>query len=303
MAVVSTKELAQTFEREVGRPAIVKRRFVCVLSDDTLANNPATEVAILAAIFGVSEATISISPIFGEPHPRFAPWKLRKLFINEGFEGSPYHVEVILEYGVVRDEEILHPTSRPSVWSVEGDRGEVPALGYYSGIGNSTAYPLTNSAFDFYPGLTTDEAVARITIKKNFADFPTSWMAAMNCVNSDLYFGMPIHTAKVAAVDAEYAYEEFGNFMVKFWKATAVVVYRQTGHNLLLPDVGFNFIESGQKRRAMVFDFQNAEWVPSANPIGLNGSGGPSSTGNPAILNRRVNPETSFSALFGTPPT
>jgi hypothetical protein len=72
---------------------------------------------------------------------------------------------------------------------------------------------------------------------------------------------------------------------------------------LFLPDVGWNFIDGGQKRRAMVFDFQNGEWVASANPVGLNGSGGMNFTNFPFINERRVCEEVNFSPLFGTPPT
>jgi len=63
--------------------------------------------------------------------------------------------------------------------------------------------------------------------------------------------------------------------------------------------VGFNFIAGGEKRRAMVFDFQNGEWIASPNPVGLDGSGG-QTLGAPAILTRRVNPRADFST-FGTP--
>ena len=302
MSVVSHKELPQTFEREVGRPAIIKRRFVCVLSDNTLENQPPTEVQIVAAVLGITEQQAETAPIFGAQHPRIPSWKLRKFWLNEGYEGSPYHVEVVLEYGIVRDEEILHPTLRPSVWGVEGSQAEVPALYYYAATGNATMYPLTNSAFDFYPGLMTEEAVARISIKRNFATFPSSWMGAMNSVNNAAYFGMATHTAKVAAVSTSYAYEEFGSAVVNYWDTTATIAFRQSGHNLQLPDVGYNFISGGQKRRAMVFDFQNSEWVPSPTPVGLNGGGG-LSEGNPEVLNRRVNPETNFQTLFGTPPS
>jgi hypothetical protein len=303
MSVVSTKELAQTLEREVGRPAIVKRRLVCVLADGTLQNDPATELEILAAVFNTTTEVIASSAIFGEPHPRLAAWKLRKVWINEGFEGSPYHVEVVLEYGIVRDEELLAPTSRPAVWSFEGSSGEFPALRYFDGSGNGTTYPLTNSAFDFYPGLMTTESVVLMKVTKNFAAFPSGWYAANNSVNDATYFGCDAHTIRVAGIDTTYEYDEFGGAVVKYWKATATLAYRQSGHNLLLPDVGYNFIDGGQKRRAMVFDFQNSEWVPSPNPVGLNGSGGLNMTGNATVLNRRVNPETNFQTVFGTPPT
>jgi hypothetical protein len=88
---------------------------------------------------------------------------------------------------------------------------------------------------------------------------------------------------------------------VSYWQATAELHYRQSGHNLQLPDIGWNFLGGGQKRRAMVFDFENSEWIASPNPVGLDGSGG-LTLGVPAILNRRVNPEANFSSIFGTPP-
>jgi hypothetical protein len=52
----------------------------------------------------------------------------------------------------------------------------------------------------------------------------------------------------------------------------------------------------------MVFDEKNAEWVASASPIGLNGSGN-QTFGQPAILYRRVNPAMDFTSLLGLPPT
>lgn len=299
MPVVSTKELARTYEREVGRAAIVKRRIICVLSDNTTDNTPTTELAILAAVFNVSEFTIANSVLFGEPYPGLPAWKLRKFTINEGYEGSPYHTEVVLEYGLVRDEELLSPTARPAVWNFEGSTGEFPALVYYDG---DTAYPLTNSAFDFYPGLMTTESVVLMKVTRNFASFPSSWYSANNSVNDATYFGCPEHTIRVAGIDTTYESEELGGSVVRFWKATATLAYRQSGHNLQLPDVGFNFIANGEKRRAMVFDFQNSEWVPSPTPVALDGSGGLSG-GAPEVLNRRVNPELDFLSIFGTPPT
>lgn len=294
MAIVSTKELPRTFEREITRAAILKRRWVCVLDDNTLSNAPVGFEDILTAT-GLSN--------WGVAHPDLTSWKFRKIAINEGYEGSPYHVEVVAEYGTVRDEETLSPTARPASWSFEGSTGEFPALRYFNGSGNGTTYPLTNSAFDFYPGLMTTESVVLMKVTKNFAAFPSSWYAANNSVNDATYFGCAAHTIRVAGIDTTYEYEEFGGSVVKFWKATATLAYRQSGHNLLLPDVGYNFIDGGQKRRAMVFDFQNSEWVPSPNPVGLNGSGGLNMTGNATVLNRRVNPEASFQSVFGTPPT
>lgn len=294
MSVVSTKELARTYEREITRPMIAKRRFVCVLSDNTLDGTETKFDDVMEAALGSTD--------WGLAHPDLTAWKLRKIWMNEGYEGNPYHVEVIAEYGTVRDEEVVAPTDRAPIWSFEGSTGEFPALRYFDGSGNETTYPLTNSAFDFFPGLMTTESVVLMKVTKNFASFPSGWYAVNNHVNSEWYLGCPAHTIRVAGIDTSYEYEEFGGEMVKYWKATATLAYRQSSHNLQLPDVGWNFIEGSEKRRAMVFDFENSVWLPSPNPIGLDGDGAPSPTGHPEVLNRRVNPEASFQDAFGAPP-
>lgn len=295
MSIVSTKELARTFEKEVGKPAIVKRRFVVVLSDDTLTTTRPTEEEMIAAALGISGSPLIV---FGVAHPTIGGWKTRKAIINEGFEGSPYHVEIVVEYGVVLANELLAPVDRAPVWNVEASSGDYPALFYYDG---STQYPLTNSAYDYFPGLMTQESIVRATVQKNFAAFPTSWYAANNHVNSDGYLGAAAGALRVGGIATNYVTEVFGTSEVSYWSSTATILYRESGHALQLPDIGWNFISGGQKRRAMVFDFENSEWVASPNPVGLDGSGAQTG-GAPAILTRRVNPETSFSALFGAGP-
>jgi hypothetical protein len=123
MGIVSVKELGRTFEQEIKRFPIARRRWVCVLSDDTTLNNPTAETSVLAATSGAA---------WGAAHPTFADFRLRKVSMNEGFEGSPYHVEVIAEYGNVTDEELLTPTLRPAVWGAEARQGQVPCLLYTS---------------------------------------------------------------------------------------------------------------------------------------------------------------------------
>jgi hypothetical protein len=292
MAIVSTKELARTFSQEIAKAATLKRRWVCVLSDDTL-SSPPTETALIAATTGGN---------WGVAHPGLSAWRLRKVDINEGFEGSPYHVEVVAEYGVVLANELLAPVDRAAVWNFEASAGDYPALFYYSGGGNGTTYPLTNSAYDYFPGLMTQESLVRATVQKNYAALPSSWFAVNNFVNSDTYLGCGPGTLRVAGITANRVTEVFGASEVSYWSATATIVFRQSGHQLQLPDIGWNFLDGGQKRRAMVFDFQNSEWVASPNPVGLNGSGAQTG-GQPAILQRRVNPEAAFLAVFGTAPT
>lgn len=289
--IVSVVELARTFENEVRVGGVAKRRWACNLSDDTLtAGGPPSAIDILVATAGGS---------WGAYHPVHTQLRLRKVTVNERFEDDPYKIEVIGEYGLLKADDLQSPTARAAVWSFESQPGEVPALFYYDG---ANQLPLTNSAYDFFPGLTTDESMVRIKIQKNFSSVPFAWIGAQNYVNSDAFLGCSANTVKVTGVDSQYTIEEYNNSLVTFYATTANLLFRQSSHNLLIPDVGFNFIADGQKRRGMVFDFQNGEWVPSANPVALDGNGGQNLTGNPAILNRRVNPQTAFSSLFGSPP-
>lgn len=290
MSVVSIKELFRKNTYQIGSARQLVREWVCVLSDDALAS-PVSESAVFIAV-GVD---------LGSHHPTYAEYACQKMTLTEGYEGSPYHVHLSAEYGPVLANEMLSPTSRIPVWEFDSSPGEVPALYYYDGDGNGTLRPLTNSAYDYFPGLTTNESFVNIKITQNFAILPSVWIAAQNYVNDSVYLGCPAHSIKVAKVNVAQSEEEAGG-LIPYWKATAELVYRQSGHNLQLPDIGFNQISGGQKQRCMVFDLQNSEWIPSPNPVGLNGSG-VQTNGAPAILNRRVNPVADFASLFGTPPT
>jgi hypothetical protein len=206
---------------------------------------------------------------------------------------------VVAEYGLLMPNDLESPTDRDAEWTFAAEPAQVPAFYYWDG---TTRRPLVNSAKDYFEGLTTEEQIVRATIKKNYANFPASQMQATNKINSGDYFGCPAHSWKVAGVNATYTIEAHNNNVYTYWSTTCELLYRESKWNLQLPDVGWNFIGGGQKRRAMVFDFENGEWVASANPVALNGSGGQSS-GFPAILERRVNAEANFGDLFGTPPT
>jgi hypothetical protein len=265
---------------------------VLTLADNTLDNNPPTEAEIIS--------TLSLDN-WGAAHPAFAFLGLRKVSITERFSDSPYHVQVVAEYGLITANDLLVPTSRTSEWTFAAEPAQVPAFYYWDG---TTRRPLVNSANDYFEGLTTEEQIVRATIKKNYANFPAAQMQATNKVNSGDYFGCPAHSWKVAGVNATQTIESYNNVTYYYWAATVELVYRESKWNLRIPDIGWNFIDaaSGQKRRAMVFDFQNGEWVASANPVALNGEGAQSSS-FPYIHDFRVNSEANFSTLFGSPPT
>lgn len=290
MAIVSVTELARKIEYELGSALKLTREWVCVLSDDTLQGNPTAETSIFQAV-GVD---------IGFAHPAYTGSRVRKIAITEGYEGSPYHVHVLAEYGPVFLNDLLLPTSRAYVWEAESSIGEIAATFFWDG---AVRRPLTNSAYDFFPGLTTGEGLATLRVTGNFAQWPTAWFVATNKVNSDQFAGCDPGTLKVVSVKCAQQIEQFGASAVAYWQATAEIQYRETGHAYRLPDIGWNYIAGGQKRRAMVFDEQNSQWIPSPNPIGLDGSGNPSPTGWPYVLERRMNPESNFTSLFGSFPT
>jgi hypothetical protein len=290
MPIQSWRELARTTEGEVRGATQATRTFVLTLADNTLENNPPTEAEIIS--------TLSLDN-WGAAHPALTFLGLRKVSITERHSDSPYHVQVIAEYGLITANDLLVPTSRTPEWTFAAEPAQVPAFYYWDG---TTRRPLVNSANDYFEGLTTEEQIVRATIKKNYANFPASQMQATNKINSGDYFGCPAHSWKVAGVNATYTIESYNNVVYTYWATTCEILYRESKWNLRIPDVGWNYLSGGVKRRAMVFDFQNGEWVASANPVALDGNGNQSS-GFPYIHDFRVNSEANFSTLFGTPPT
>ena len=289
MSVSSFRELGRTLEGEVGGTTVAKRRFVVIL-DDNATVTPTANMDVVNIVGGGS---------WGTRHPEFSFLGLSKVLMSENFGDNPYHVEVTLEYGVVASKLRLAPLSRPAEWVYEAVPGDqVPALFFYDG---STRRPLTNSAYDYFEGLTVPESLTRVTITQNSASRPAAIINSFGYLNSDSFSGAAVHHCKHEGSKVEKVEELWGNVRYNYWRAESQVLFRPTGWNLQLPDVGFNFISGGQKRRAMVFDFENSEWVPSPNPLGLNGSGGLTG-GYPTILERRVLPDTSFVGLFGNPP-
>jgi hypothetical protein len=294
-SVVLTTELAREYDIDRVGDRVAKRSWVCTLSDDTLTAAAVETVAtqVIAAV-GVST--------WGQQHPEYPSLGARKYTLTERFGDSPYHVQIVVEYGLLTANDLLTPTEQAAQWSFEATQGQVPALYYYDGSGNNTMYPLTNSAYDYFEGLVTEETMTKATMKKNYASFPTSLVAATNSINNATWFGGPQHTWKITGVNAEYTVGFYNWTVISYWATSVQLMYRQTGWKLQLPDVGWNFIAGGQKRRAMVFDFQNSEWVASPNPVALSG-GNINITGRPDILPRRVNPETNFSSLFPEVPS
>lgn len=199
----------------------------------------------------------------------------------------------------IEDNAGLAPWQRPDIWRFQTQGVAVPALFYYDG---TVQKPLTNSANDYFEGLMVDEAQQKVTIMSNRQTFPSALAAAVtNCINNAPYLGFATDCIKVQGISGERVEEEINGAKVHYWKITSELLGRQTGWNLLLPDIGFNYLEGGFKKRATVEGPDGP--VASANPIGLDGAGAKNPTGVPAILNRRVYKRIIMQDFFGTPPT
>ena len=245
----------------------------------------------------------------GSPHPEFPPALCVDVQVSESLIEDPVEepesdappaiiaTTVVAKYAI-GDGPGLLPWERPDVWKFQTQGVAVPALFYYDG---SSQKPLVNSAFDYFEGLLVDEAQQKITILANRQAFPSALAAAVtNCVNNAPYLGFAVDCIKVQGISGERVEEDVNGQKVFYWKITSELLGRQSGWNLLLPDIGFNYLDGTVKKRATVKGPDNEE-LPSANPIGLNGSGGKTS-GLPAILNRRVYRQITMTDFFGTPP-
>jgi hypothetical protein len=289
MSVHSWRELARTGTHLIGASPEFERRFILTLND------PDTPPQALVTATGAFHSAV---------HPDYPAAKCYDLEYNEQYEGNRYWVELVARYKIPESNERdinLLPWLRPDVWKFQTQGVAVPALTYLDG---NTQKPLTNSAGDYFEGLTVDEAQQKITIQSNRQQFPSALAAAVtNCVNNAAYLGFAENCVKVQGISGEQAVEQVNDQEVRYWKITSELLARQTGWNLLLPDVGFNYIEGGVKRRADVRG-PDGEQVASANPIALNGSGGKQAGSTlPAILDRRVYRQIAISTYFGTPPS
>lgn len=297
MAINSFREvLPRTFAHKFGESPTAERKFVATMSE------PVDHQTILNAV-GI---------FHGSMHPEFT-----YLLCTEGSitETDRHHAEVTYRYEVPSSgsqDSQPNPLARKDVWSFSTGGSAVPALIYYFGSGNSQRRALINSAGDFFEGAMTEESELRCSIAGNRAAFPIGIAAAVtNAVNSDGFLGASIHQWKCQGISGQQQVEVVSGIEIKYWSVTVELVYRASGWNLALPNVGWNYISgsggSAKKKRCYVFD-ESDEKVPSANVMALNDDGSIrfntdfTGSGAPTILNRRVHPEIAFTPYFGTPP-
>jgi hypothetical protein len=198
-----------------------------------------------------------------------------------------------------------NPIARADVWSFSTGGAQVPALTYYNGTGNGDRRPLVNAANDFIQGLTRLEAEVRVTIAGNRATFPSSVAASVtNAVNSGPFLFGTAHQWFCAGITGTQASEVVNGQVVNYWQVGVELVYRQSGHDLLLPHVGLEQNDATRGKVAcVVYDKENERFVASSLPQPLDSNGIQKALGSaPDILTRRIYPEINFTTYFGVPP-
>lgn len=289
MAVLSWREiLPRTFSHRFGESPSAETKVIVTVDEPTPTQTVINAVGIL----------------HGTPHPEYPYLLMLDASLSEI---DRQHVEITYRYELPRQDSVDFqpiPLARPDVWSFTTGGAQVPALTYYNGSGNGTLRALVNTANDFFEGITTLESEVKASISGNRSTFPLATAANVtNCINANPYLGGAAHTWQCAGISGQQATEVINGVELRYWQVTAELVYRRSGWDLQLPNVGWHYIEDGKRRRAYVLDSESTDRLPSATPRPLTESG-ELKTGDefPDILVRRVYPEIDFSTFFGTPP-
>lgn len=290
MAVLSYREvIPRTFTHRFGESPSAEIKYVATLDGATATQDILNAIGIF----------------HGSQHPEYLYLRCLAGNVNET---DQFHAEVLYSYGVVNQDSQSwdpSPLARADVWSFSTGGSQVPALVYYDG---STRKPLVNAAGDYFDGITVNEAEVRCSISGNRASFPLAVAAAVtNTVNSAPYLGGAAHTWFCSGISGQQTAEVINDIEIRYWQVSVELVYRQSGHNLQLPHVGWHYVNSpgGPKYRTYVRAADGTD-VDAATPQPLTTTGSQKYTGGtsgePDILERRVYPAVSFSTFFGTPP-
>ena len=301
MAVVSSREiLPRTFNQKFGDKPTAVRNW-SVTTDGATSH---------AAILGATGEAI------GAGHPEYGFLKLTEFALNEV---DVFHVEVQMSYSVPPEAE-KNPLARADVWHFSTGGTSVVGTQYYPDAGNVTRKPIKNTAGDVFEGLMIPEGETRATITANRELFPLGDARELtNSVNDRTWAGCKVHSWFCSGISGEYSSEMVDDLEVKYWKITIELIYRESKHNLFLPNVGFHYIKQSvppQRMRAYVRSLSDpldtgseVITVPSTMPVPLKADGdindvidqSPEARG-PLVLEFRVYREFDYGAIFGNPP-
>jgi hypothetical protein len=291
MSVISFREvIPRAASHKFGEAPTAEIKYVVTVDEPTATTTLVNQIGIFHT----------------DQHPELSYLRCSDIAVSES---DRHHVEVTYRYELLKpDKRDPNPLARPDVWQFSTGGAQVPALSYYHGNGNADIRPLQNSAKEFVEGLTTLEAEVRATISGNRASFPLDVAAAVsNCINSDGYLGGAPYTWQCAGISGQQQTEVVNDVEVNYWAVTAELVYRRSGWNLLIPDVGWNYLDGGELKRAWVWNDDRTEKIASGSPRALNNDGSLKADGQPPDIigggaGRRIFATVPFQPYFGVPP-
>lgn len=247
----------------------------------------------------------------GTSHPEFSFLKCSGIELTET---DKFHVEVSLAFSVPPPESGGEPGSvpwsQPDVWTFSTGTGQEACTTHFpTDNDNVLTAPLMNKANDAYEGLVKAVPELRATITGYRQLFPAGLATFLTgAINSQAYAGGAPRTWQCAGISGTPERTTSGNQLVEYWQITAELIYRQSTHNLLLPNAGLNYLEggvAGKKRRCWVVT-EDGDKAPSAGPLALSDNGDIKQIGAgpypPDILTFRIYPEKDFTQYFGNPP-
>lgn len=297
MAVLSYREVVgRGFQHKFGDAPTADRRYVVTLDDP---NTPTQQVLD------------AVNIKHGDSHPEYSYLRCTEGTVAEN-DPDAFHASVSYRYELPAIAGNVgfdpNPLARPDVWSFSTGGSQVPALTYWhpgeGGIDEQR--PLVNSAKEYFEGMTTEEAEVRVSISGNRAAFPLTVAAGVtNSVNKDGFLGGGQYTWKCSGISAQQTSEVVNGVELNFWAISVELTYRESGWPLLIPDIGWNYIDPTDNKKYAVY--VRDPWgvkIAASAPQPLNETGGlkfPDSSGMPTILIRRLNKAVNFSLLFGTP--
>lgn len=246
----------------------------------------------------------------GTTHPEFSFLECSGIEVTET---DKWHAEVSLSFFVrplESGESGSVPWALPDVWTFSTGSGQAACTTHYPTAKNNVlTAPLMNRANDAYEGITKSEPELKATISGYRQLFPaTDATRLTGAINDDIYAGGARNTWQCAGISGTPERQVIGGQMVEYWQITVELIYRQSTHNLLLPNAGLNYLEggvAGKKRRCWVVT-EDGDKVASAGPMALADNGDLKQIGAgpypPDILPFRIYPEETFSVWFGLPP-
>lgn len=291
MAIISYREvLPRTFSHRFGEAPTAERKYVVTV------DAPESHQTLLNTV-GISH---------GSQHPEYS-----YLLCVEGSitESDRHHAEITYRYELPKQDLgtfNANPLARGDIWTFSVGGAQVPALTYYHGNGNNDVRALVNSANDIFEGLTTLECEVRATISTNRPLFLLATSAAVtNAVNAGPYLLGAPHTWHCAGISGQPAAEVVNGIEVRYWQISIELVYRKSGWDLVVPDVGLTCVSGSNKSACRVKSDGEDIDAPTPQPLNPDGTQKypPGTTpGEPDLLTRRIYPEVDFHYYFGTPP-